>query len=107
MFTFLKPVYLRPLKSLGKSSVLEMNLWISSFKNVNSKCSRIFVFRDIKGIRYYSGFSGYSWPTFDNSEITNYFEMACIWPKMIIIQVKKLMQIGNITQIEKNVVSLF
>ena len=25
-FTFLKPVYLRPLISLGKSSVLEMNL---------------------------------------------------------------------------------
>ena len=86
-FTFFKPVYLRPLMSLRKSSVLEMNLWISSFKNTNSKFSRIFVFRDIKGIRYYSRFSGYSWPTFDTSEITNYFEMACIWPKMIIIQV--------------------
>ena len=53
-------VYLRPLISLSKSSVLEMNPWISSFKNTNSKFSRIFVFRDIKGIRYYSRISGYS-----------------------------------------------
>ena len=68
-FTFFKPVYLRPLMSLRKSSVLEMNLWISSFKNTNSKFSRIFVFKDIKGIRYYSCFSGYSWPTFDTSEM--------------------------------------
>ena len=36
---------------------------------------------------YCSCFSGYSWSTFDTSELTNYFEMACIWPKMIIIQV--------------------
>ena len=105
--TFFKPVYLRPLISLRESSVLEMNLWISFFKNTNSKFSRIFVFRDIKGIRYYSRFSGYSWPTSDTSEITNYFEMACIWPKMIIIQVLKLVWIGNTTQIDKNVVSLF
>ena len=35
-FTFFKPVYLRPLISLRKSLVLEMNLWISSFKNTNS-----------------------------------------------------------------------
>ena len=86
-FTLFKPVYLRPLISLRKSSVLERNLWISSFKNTNSKFSRILVFRDIKGIRYHSRFSGYSWPTFVHSEITNYFEMARIWPKMIIIQV--------------------
>ena len=84
--TFFKPVYLRPLISLRKSSVLEMNLWISSFKNTNSKFYRIFVFRDIKGIRYYSRFSGYSWPTFGTSEITNYFKMACIC-HMITIQV--------------------
>ena len=83
-----------------------MNLWISSFENTNSKFSRIFVFRDSKGIRHYSRFTEYSWPTFDTSEITNYFEMAYIWPKMIIIQVQKLIQIGNITQIAKNVVSL-
>jgi len=59
-FTFLKPVYLRPLISLRKSLVLEMDLCISSFKNTKSEFSRIFVFRDIKGIRYYSRFSGYS-----------------------------------------------
>ena len=63
-FTSFKPVFLWPLISLRKSSVLEMNLWISSFKNTNSKFSRIFVLRDIKGIRYYSCISGYSWPTF-------------------------------------------
>ena len=85
-FTFFKPVFLRPLISHRKSSVVEMNLWISSFKTTNSKFSRIFVYRDIKGIRYHFCFSGYSWPTSDNSEITNYFEMACIWPKMITIQ---------------------
>ena len=34
--TFFKPVYFRPLVSLRKSSVLEMNLWISS----NSKFSK-------------------------------------------------------------------
>ena len=39
--------------------------------------------------------------------LTNYFEMACICPKRITIQVLKLIQIGNITQIEKHVVSLF
>ena len=57
---FFKPVYLRPLKSIRKSSVLEMNLWISSFKNNNSKFSRIFVFRDIKWTKYYSRSSGFS-----------------------------------------------
>ena len=57
---FLKPVYLRPLISLRRRSVLKMNLWISSFKNTNSKFSRIFVFKDIKGIRYYSHISAYS-----------------------------------------------
>ena len=56
---FSKPVYLRPLMLLGKSSVREMNLWISSFKNKKSKFSKIFVFRDIKGIKYYFRFSGY------------------------------------------------
>ena len=64
-FTFLKPVYLRPLILLKKSSVLEMNLWISIFKNTNWKLFRSFVFRYIKGLRYYSRFSGYSWPNFD------------------------------------------
>ena len=57
-FTFFKPVNLRPLISLRKILVLEMNLWISSFKSTNSKCSKIFVFRDIKGIKCYSRFSG-------------------------------------------------
>ena len=52
------PVYLRPLISL--SSEQEMNLWISSFKNINSKISRIFVYRDIKGMRHYSRLLGYS-----------------------------------------------
>ena len=82
-----KPIYLRPLILLRNSSVLEMNLWISSFKNTNSKFYRIFVFRDIQGRRYYSRFSGYIWPTFDNSEITSYFKIACILPKMVLIQV--------------------
>ena len=59
-FIFFKPVYLRPLISLRKSSVLEMNLWISAFKNTNSKFSRIFVLRDLKRIRYYFRLSGYS-----------------------------------------------
>ena len=59
-FTFFEPVFPRPLISLRKSSVPEMNLWISSFKNKNSKFSRTFVFRDIKGIRNHSRFSGYS-----------------------------------------------
>ena len=86
-FTVLKPVYLRPLISLSKSSVLKMNLWISSFKNTNLIFFRFFVFRDIKGIRYHSPYWGYSWHTFDNSEIIKYFELACSWPKMIIIQV--------------------
>ena len=52
--TFLKPVYLRPLISFRKSSVLEMNLWIFSFRDTKSKFSRILGLRDIKGIRYYS-----------------------------------------------------
>ena len=56
-FTSFKPICIRPLILLRKSSVLEMNLRISSFKNTNLKFSRIFVFGDIKGIRYYSRFS--------------------------------------------------
>ena len=78
--TFFKPIYLRPLISLRTSSVLEM-------KNTKSNISRIFLFRNIKVMKYYFPFSGYSWPTFDSSEITNDFDMACIWQKMIIIQV--------------------
>ena len=67
-------------------------------------CDRVVlvVFRDIKGIDYHFCFSGYSRPNFDTSEITNYFEMDCIWQTNIMIQVLKLIQIGNITRIEKN-----
>ena len=31
---------------------------------------------EINLVRYYSRFAGYSYPTFDSTEITNYFEMA-------------------------------
>ena len=42
-----------------------------------------------------------------NVKAPNNFEMDCILPKRIIIQVSNLIQICNITQIENNVVSLF
>ena len=86
-FTFFKSAYLRPLISLRKSSILEMNLWISSFKSTKSEFSRIFRFRDIKGIKHMLHFSRYIWLTFEPSEMSNYSKMACIWPKIIIFQV--------------------
>ena len=43
-FTFFKCVYLRPLTSLRISSVVEMNLWIPSFKNTKSKFFMVFCF---------------------------------------------------------------
>ena len=86
-FTFFKSAYLRPLISLRKSSILEMNLWISSFKSTKSEFSRIFRFRAIKGIKHMLHFSRYIWLTFEPSEMSNYSKMACIWPKMIIFQV--------------------
>ena len=39
-FNFFKLVYFRPLISLRKSSVLEISLWISYFKNTNSNVLR-------------------------------------------------------------------
>ena len=86
-FTFFKSAYLRPLISLRKSSILEMNLWISSFKSTKLEFSRIFRFRAIKGIRHRLHFSKYIWLTFEPSEMSNYSKMACIWPKIIIFQV--------------------
>ena len=86
-FTFFKSAYLRPLISLRKSSILEMNLWISSFKSTKSEFSRIFRFRAIKGIKHMLHFSRYIWLTFEPSEMSNYSKMACIWPKIIIFQV--------------------
>ena len=84
---FFKSAYLRPLISLRKSSILEMNLWISSFKSTKSEFSRIFRFRAIKGIKHMLHFSRYIWLTFEPSEMSNYSKMACIWPKIIIFQV--------------------
>ena len=78
-FTFFKSTYLRPLISLRSSSVLEMNLLISSFKNTKSQFSSRFIsstelnLRDIRGLRYVDlkkvnffvghpvGLSKYSW----------------------------------------------
>ena len=68
-------------------AVLEMNLWISSFKNAKSKFSRIFVYRDMKGMKNVLRVSGYIYLIFDASEMSNYFKMGCIWPKMTLFQV--------------------
>ena len=86
-FTFSILIYLRPLILLRKGSVLEMNLWISSFKNRKSKFSTIFIFRDTKGIKHFLPLSEYIKLTFNPSVMSYYFKMACMWPKMIIFQV--------------------
>ena len=86
-FTFCKSTYLRTLVSLRKSSVLEMNLWISSFKSTKSEFSRIFRFRAIKGIKHKLHISEYIWLTFELSEMSNYSKMVGIWSKIIIFYV--------------------
>ena len=90
-FTFYKTVYLRPPISRRNSLLQEINLIISSFKNSNSKL----VFRGTMGIIHYFLFSGYCWPTFHISQITNYFEMACIWTKMIKSRIVKKNQLKS------------
>ena len=60
----------------------------------------------MKGIKHFLPLSEYIKLTFNPSEMSHYFKMACMWPKMIIFQGQKLIEIGNTTQIKKNVVSL-
>ena len=60
----------------------------------------------MKGIKHDLCFSGFSWPHFDTVEMQNSFKMVWARVKIIIIQVKILIQTGNTIQIRNTAVLL-